>query len=160
MTALRQIRHLVTRFFGVVTGDPLGPGAQVEVNEILEPAAAALFWEQDSIDQQHAFEVAQRVRAGLGFDRTALAASLLHDVGKRHCDVGPIGRSLATVFDAVHLPMPDGWRRYRDHGALGAADLEAIGASTLAVSFARGDIAPADGIDEDVWNVLVAADDA
>lgn len=160
MTPLRKIWHLATRFIGVVTGKPLGPQAQDEVNRLLDPASAALFWDQDRIDQRHAFDVAGRVRTSLGDDQVALAAALLHDIGKRHSDISLVGRALATVLDNVHLPMPDDWRRYRDHGRLGAEDLQKIGASPLAVAFARGEITPADGIDQSVWDVLVAADDA
>ncbi len=160
MSPFRQIRHLASRFLGVVTSDSLGPTAQDEVNNILEPATAALFWEQDSVDQRHAYEVARRVRDALGDDRPALEAALLHDVGKRHSDLGPVSRSLATILDVVHMPMPSGWRLYRQHGALGAMDLEAIGAGPIAIAFARGETVPDDRIDGVVWSALVAADDA
>lgn len=158
MTPLRQIWHLVTRFFGVITSEPLGPVAQDDVNGILGSETAALFWDQDSIDQRHAYDVAQRVRDGLGDNEAALEAALLHDVGKRHSDLGPIARSLATLFDHARLPLPAGWQRYRDHGSLGATDLERAGAGSLAVAFARGEATA--GIDPEVWAVLMAADDA
>lgn len=160
MTALRQSRHLVSRFLGVVTSKRLSPEAQDEVNEILAPDAANLFWDQPAIDQRHAYDVSQRVRSTLGDDASALEAALLHDVGKRHSNLGAVTRSLATVFDATHLPMPTNWRRYRDHGLLGALDLVAIGADPLAVAFARGTIEPTEVIDQRVWDALVAADDA
>jgi hypothetical protein len=160
VTALRQSRHLVSRFVGVVTSKRLSPEAQDEVNKILAPDAANLFWDQPAIDQRHAYDVSQRVRSTLGDDASALEAALLHDVGKRHSNLGAVARSLATVFDATHLPMPTNWRRYRDHGLLGALDLVAIGADPLAVAFARGTIEPTEVIDQRVWDALVAADDA
>ncbi|MCP4308132.1 MAG: hypothetical protein GY926_26755 [bacterium] len=160
MTVLRHVRHLVSRFFGVITSQRLGPGAQDEVNAILAPDAAKLFWEQASIDQRHSFDVAQRVRDSLGEDRAALQAALLHDVGKRHSSLGPVTRSLATVLDAAHLPMPAQWRRYRGHGPLGAADLAAIGADPLTVAFARGSVVSTEAIDQVAWDALLAADNA
>ena len=158
MTPFRHVRHLVTRFFGVVMSTRLGPNAQYEIAALLNATEADLFWRQQPIDQRHSFQVAQRVAATVGANREAMAAALLHDVGKAQSNVGPIGRSLATVLDALHLPLPDRWRRYRDHGALGAAELERIGASRLAVSFARGDR----GTDQDpvLWQALVDADNA
>ena len=160
MIVFRHFRHLVSRFFGVMVGKPLGPRAQDEVNAILDPAAAALFWDQDAIDQRHAYAVAQRVRDRLAGDQDAFAAALLHDVGKRHCDLGAVARSMATVADMMRLPMPADWRRYRDHGTLGARDLGEIGASPLAIAFAAGEPVAPDGIEGDVWDVLRAADDA
>lgn len=160
MTALRQVRHLVSRFFGVVTSKRLGPRAQDEVNTTLTPDAANLFWAQAAIDQRHSYDVAQRVRSSLGDDRAALQAALLHDVGKRHSTLGPVTRSLATIFDAARLPMPMQWRKYRDHGPLGAADLAEIGADAMTVAFARGTFELTEAIDQRAWDALVAADNA
>lgn len=158
MTPFRHLRHLASRFFGVLLNNPLGPLAQDDVNTILEPELASLFWDQDPIDQRHAYDVATRVRRALGNDNAALEAALMHDIGKRHSDLGAITRSLATVGDTLHLPLPASWRRYRDHGLLGASDLAASGASPLTVAFARGEAGP--GIDQDVWSALRAADNA
>ena len=144
------------RFFGVVTGTPLGPRQQDEVRDALTPAEAGLFFRQQPIDQRHAYEVALRVSSELPGNEDAVAAALLHDVGKTHSMLGAVTRSLATVCSLLHLPMPERWRLYRDHGELGAADLRAAGARPLAVAFADGRRTG----DDRVWNVLVAADDA
>jgi hypothetical protein len=85
-----------------------------------------------------------------------VAAALLHDVGKAASDIGPFARSLATLCDTVRLPVPERWQSYRDHGALGAATLVAAGARPLAVAFAAGEPTG----DPDVWQALVAADEA
>ncbi|MEA2002835.1 MAG: hypothetical protein U9N84_13255 [Actinomycetota bacterium] len=160
MTPLHRLRHLSTRFFGVLATTPLGPAEQELVNKALTAEQSRLFWEQDPIDQRHAFDVFRRVEERLSGDGEAATAALLHDVGKRHSDVGAVGRSLATVLDAIHLPLPGDWRRYRDHEALGAADLEEIGAGELVVAFARGRAGRPESVDPDVWDTLVAADDA
>ena len=87
-----------------------------------------------------------------------MVAALLHDVGKKRSNLGPIGRSLATVAYSLRLPLPMRWRMYREHGRLGATELERVGASSLAVNFARG----ARGIGDDpaLWQALVDADNA
>ncbi len=150
--------HLVTRFFGVLISRPLGPRAQDDVNRRLRPAEAALFWQQQPIDQRHAYGVAARVAERLDGDTDAVAAALLHDIGKRDSNMGALTRTAATVLGVLHLPMPERWRRYRNHGELGAADLERIGASPLAVAFARG--VKGAGLDATVWETLLTADGA
>ena len=126
----------------------------------LSEAEAGLFWDQHSIDQRHGYVVAARVEGALGENREAVAAALLHDTGKRHSSAGAVGRSLATIADGLRLPLPADWRRYRNHGLLGASDLEAVGASRLSIAFARGHNNPSDEIDPDVWQALQTADDA
>lgn len=160
MNPVQNVKHLVTRLFGVLTSSPLGPAAQAEINGVLTEDQAALFWEQDSIDQRHSYEVAVRVRQRIGDDPAAFVAALLHDVGKRHSNAGPVGRSLATVLDSMRLPLPADWRRYRDHGVIGADDLREVGADRLAVAFAKGDRDGDDSIDAEVWEALVEADNA
>jgi hypothetical protein len=157
---LRHLRHLISRFFGVITSRPLSPVEQLSVAASLSSPEATLYWEQHSIDQRHSYTVATRVEATVGENRAAVAAALLHDVGKRHSSIGPIGRSLATLADLTGLPLPSDWRRYRDHGELGAADLVAVDADPLAVAFAADPDEPPIGIDGQVWDALRAADDA
>lgn len=158
MAALRQLWHLITRFVGVLTRHPLGPRAQQAVTRILGEREAALFWQQQSIDQRHAYDVASRVADSVGEDHPAVVAALLHDVGKRQSRLGAVERSLATVISLARLPMPRRWRAYRDHGEIGARDLEAIAAHPLAVAFARG--TPIGGVDAATWSVLETADNA
>lgn len=160
MSLLQTSRHLIVRFFGVLISRPLSPVDQEWVSSLLSRDEADLFWDQHSIDQRHAFMVARRVEEELGEDRVALVAALLHDVGKRHSDAGPLGRSLATVLDALRLPLPADWQRYRDHGELGAVDLEHIGSTPLAVAFARGIVPGDESLDRATWDLLMAADDA
>jgi hypothetical protein len=158
MPLVHTVVHLTSRFFGVVFSRPLNPQEQDWVNAVLRPQEAALFWEQHTVDQRHSYDVARRVQRDLGEDNAALAAALLHDVGKRHSDAGPIGRSLATVLDGFHLPMPTDWRRYRDHGELGAVDLERLQADPLSVGFARGRLGADARFERATWDVLMAAD--
>jgi hypothetical protein len=151
---------LARRFFEVLRARPLTPAEQAEVAGWLLGRERELFWEQAVADQRHAYEVARRTRDRLGPDQIATRAALLHDVGKRHVRIGAVGRTLATVAGAARLPLTERWRRYRDHEARGAADLEAIGADPLVVAFARRPDSPPEGVEAARWEALVAADDA
>ena len=144
------------RFIGVLRASPLSPAEQRLVSQRLTREEADLFWAQDPVDQRHAYEVAERVAVAAA-EPDVVVAALLHDVGKRHSAVGVIGRSLATMLDAIGAPMPADWRRYRQHGELGAADLAAIGASPLAVAFAKGELSD-DLVDAATWRALLDAD--
>lgn len=154
MTPFRHVWHLATRLFGVVLSRPLGPGRQDDVARILTTAEAELFFRQQAMDQRHGYVVAQRVKASLPGNRDAIAAALLHDVGKVTSKLGPVARSLATVFATVRIPVGSRWRAYLDHGTIGAAELQAAGARPLAVAFAAGQPTG----DSRVWRALVDAD--
>jgi hypothetical protein len=151
--------HLVRRFIGTITAKPLTAPEQDRVAALLAPGEAALFWAQAPADRRHAYDTMARTEA-VSDDSTVLAAALLHDVGKVAGSRNALARSLATVLDALGWPMPAAMRRYRDHGQIGAELLEATGASTLAVDFARRHpSADPRGVDPRLWAVLLAADD-
>ncbi len=156
----RSLPHLARRFFRHIGADPLTPSEQDWVSSHLRGAERGLFWAQSFADQRHAFETGKGVSDVLGEDTEAVRAGLLHDVGKRHTTLGPVRRSLATLADAVGMPSPTSWRRYRHHGSLGAVDLEAAGSGLLVVAFAGHHPGPPpEGIDTTRWEILVAADE-
>lgn len=127
--------------------------------DLLTQDEAVLFWRQHPADQRHALEVARRAWQLRPGSRLLARAGLLHDIGKSDVNLGAIGRSLATVLDALHVPLPDRMARYRAHGELGAVTLEAAGVEDLIVAFARvhPDPAPA-GFDQADWAALLEAD--
>lgn len=156
---MRHAGHLVQRFFGHLGASGLSPNEQQQVHDRLDEPAATLFWAQGPADQRHAFEVAGRVAKELPGDDEAVVAALLHDVGKRHTDLGAVGRSLATVLDAVGMPLTPSMQLYRSHGAIGGAELEAAGFAGLVVDFAARHPEPAPpGTDLARWNALLMAD--
>lgn len=94
-----------------------------------------------------------------GGDRDVVVAALVHDVGKSHSRLGPVGRAVATVLMYLRLPMTERMQRYWDHGKLGAADLAAAGAPTVAVAFARHhQFGRPEEMDRTTWNLLRNAD--
>ncbi|GMQ84623.1 MAG: hypothetical protein BMS9Abin07_0187 [Acidimicrobiia bacterium] len=142
-----------------MTAPGLSPREQQLVHQHLDAPGAELFWGQDAADQRHAFAVASRVAASLPDDDEVYLAALLHDVGKRHARLGAIGRSIATVFDGIGIPLTAAMSRYRDHGSIGAAELSAAGFDGLVVSFAANHPGPPpEGSDDDRWTALLEAD--
>ncbi len=154
-----RIRHLILRFFYVARARPLSPGEQAEAAALLRAEESRLFWGQPAADQRHGLDAARHVlRAAPGRGDLARAA-LLHDIGKRHARLGPVGRSVATGLGLVRLPVPARMRTYLDHGEVGARELEAAGAGRLIVAYTRAhhgrrpeEVPLAD------WKLLSAAD--
>ncbi len=133
----RQLRHLSGRFFAVLAARPPGPREQTEVAGLLRPEERRLFWDQPAADQRHGLESARRVLRAAPGRRDLARAALLHDVGKRHARLGPLGRVLASVAALARLPQRGRVAAYLDHGALGAEELAAAGAEPVVVEFAR-----------------------
>lgn len=157
---LAHVLHLIRRFFSVLTARPLTTEERARITAFVTSSDRELFFSQAVADQRHALETADKVSAALDGDRVAVRAALFHDVGKIHSGLGPVGRTLATVAGALRLPLSERYRSYRDHGPLGAADLERCGAEPLVVAFARSHPASAPpGFDRHVWGVLLDADD-
>lgn len=95
-------------------------------------------------------------------DRSDLIkAAVLHDVGKSHANLGAFGRSLASVFIKLRLPLSKRMIAYRDHGKHGAVALREAGAPDLAITFADSHHGerPAE-ISVDDWDLLQLADRA
>ena len=80
----------------------------------LSAPLAAWFFRQHPADQRHAWIVAARVTASRPEDHAAVVAALMHDVGKIDAGLGALTRSLATVADALHIPLRGRWKRYRE----------------------------------------------
>jgi hypothetical protein len=154
-----DISHLVRRFFGTLLATPLTPAEQRIVAVRLRPPERHLFWAQAPADQRHAFETMRR--AAIHSDSWELLnAALLHDVGKAHSSLGAVGRSVATVLDAMGASLPAEMRAYRAHGELGAMVLEDAGASAIAMDFARRHPDPdPQSHDAAAWRILLDADD-
>jgi putative nucleotidyltransferase with HDIG domain len=119
----------------------------------------SLFIQQNAADQRHALDAAAFVNAAAPHDRELRIAALMHDVGKRHARLGVLGRVGVSVAIKTGLPLKPRGQDYRDHGAIGAAELAAIGAPGIAVDFARShhEERP-DWIGAPAWELLVAAD--
>jgi hypothetical protein len=125
--------HLVRRFIGFLTAQPLSPAEQLFVSGSISIELCRLFYTHRPEDQRHAVDVASRVPD----DPAVIEAALLHDIGKTTVHMGAIERSCATLWAMTSLPIWGDWLSYRDHGPIGADLLEAHGADALAVAFTR-----------------------
>lgn len=152
------LRHLAERFLFVLTSRGPGPEAQEEVAALLAEKERNLFFAQSPPDQEHAHQTMRRAAIDTD-DRTVLRAALLHDVGKAGNRLGAMGRAVATLLDAVGLPLWAEARAYRRHGAIGARRLRDLGAEPLAVDFAARHPDPDPGPhDPTSWRLLLDAD--
>ena len=154
--------HLAGRLLDVTLARPLRPGEQTEVAKLLTTdAERSMYWDQPRADQRHGLAAARLVRSARP-GRTDLArAALLHDVGKRHSRLGPIGRSVATLLGRLGIGVPGRFGDYLDHGRIAALELHRAGAGPLVVTYAlhHHRDRPEDISRED-WDLLQAADRA
>ena len=152
--------HLIGRFFAVLAAGPMTDEECREVESWLDREGEAdMYWEQPVADQRHGLEAARATAAACPDRRDLIRAALLHDVGKRRSKLGVVGRSSASLFAKLRLPVRGSWRQYLDHGRLGAEELALLGSGEIIVEFTRhhharrpATIAPVD------WEVLKSAD--
>lgn len=152
--------HLLGRFVQVATAGKLTGGERREAEGWLEGVGeSGVYWEQSVADQRHGLEMARMIAAVRPDRRDLIRAGLLHDVGKRQSNLGVIARSLASVFAKLRIPVRGSWRRYLDHGPLGAEELAILGSGALVVEFARHHHGRRPGtIPADEWELLQSAD--
>jgi predicted HD phosphohydrolase len=86
-------------------------------------------------DRRHSIEVARRfIELAPGADRSAVAAALLHDVGKQVAGLGTMWRVVATVVG----PRTKRLRDYHLHEPLGAALLREAGSDDATIALVEG----------------------
>lgn len=155
---MREWLHLAGRFLQTLVSRPLDGAERAEVEGWLRTPEAELFFSQPAVDQRHGLTAARRV-ASTGVGREVVRAALLHDVGKRHARLGVMGRVVASLAIRLGLPIRGRWAAYRDHGPLGARDLEAAGAEPMVVAYAAAHHGPRpEEIPEAIWRLLDGAD--
>lgn len=152
--------HLIGRFFAVLSAGPMTDEECREVESWLDHEREVdIYWDQPVADQRHGLEAARMIAAARPDRRDLIRAALLHDIGKRRSNLGMIGRSLASLFAKLRLPVRGSWRQYLDHGSLGATELAELGSEKLVVDFTRHHHGrrPATLPIED-WDMLKSAD--
>ena len=131
--------HLASRFFGSLgSGRPLSAAQIDTVNRYLHAdVERALFWDQPVLDQHHGLQSLQRLLESHPSRADLQRAALLHDVGKRHAQLGVVGRVAAWSVRKLGLPVTGRFRTFHDHGVLGSAELGRAKCETIVVEFAR-----------------------
>lgn len=152
--------HLAARLYDVVTSRGLDKGERNAVRRWLpETHLQEAFFAQTQADQRHGFAAALHVVATHPDRSDLIRAALVHDIGKRHARLGPLGRVLASVAIRLRLPLSPRMALYRDHGRLGAAELG--GVEGIVIDFTRnhhGECPPT--ISPEDWGTLLASDRA
>lgn len=156
---VRDLPHLVRRFFRSTAARWPSPEEQIFVGHQLTDRAAVLFFAQQPMDQAHAIRVARRVATRTPERRDLIRAALLHDIGKAATRLGVLRRSVASLLAIVHLPRPRAMQQYLDHGTIGADLLTGIEADPVVIAFAahHHQGVPA-GVDPGDWAILCDAD--
>lgn len=174
-----DLAHRIPRFFGSLRPGPPKPDDVVWALGWLSEREERLFRTMSNPDQRHAVRVARRVEAAYtALDEpavpaeVALAAALLHDVGKTEAHLGTYGRTVATVSGAVGgLDLAEIWQEksgftrkvglYLRYGIIGQEMLQLAGSDDRVVAWSVEHHLP-----EDAWTVpvefgriLVAADE-
>jgi putative nucleotidyltransferase with HDIG domain len=156
--------HLGRRFATSLWPAGPKPTDDAWVRSLLIEGEQRLWGRMSGPDRRHAVAVARRV-GGID-ERAALAAALLHDVGKVESRLGPWRRAATTVLAlAVGRDRVAQGRgrmaRYLRHDILGAELLQRAGSDGLTVAWAREHHLPADRwtVPPDLGAVLKAADD-
>jgi hypothetical protein len=153
--------HLAARFFDVLTAQPLRPDERVRLADWLSPVEQAMFLGQSAADQRHGLECGLEVAASHPHRPDLVRAALLHDVGKRHARLGPLGRVVASVLIRLHIPVGPRIRSYEAHGPIGSRELLELGAEPIVVDFARHHHGSRpDSIPPEEWELLESVDRA
>jgi hypothetical protein len=137
----------------------LAEAERAQTREWLRDEEHGLFFSQPHFDQRHGLESALFVAKQAPGRTDLIRAAMLHDVGKRHARLGPVGRSLASAWSKLGRRPGGRWGNYLDHGRIGAEDLLTAEAEPLVVAFARthhGD--RPDDISLGDWDLLQRAD--
>jgi len=176
-----DLRHRVPRFFGSLRPGPPTADDLSWAGEHLNEREQRLLTLMSNPDQRHAIRVGRRVEAayadaggavaGVPLE-VALAAALLHDVGKSEARLGTYGRVVATFSGVVGgLDLAEIWQErsgftrkvglYLRYGIIGAEMLQIAGSDERVVAWSIEHHLP-----EDAWSVpvewgrvLVAADE-
>jgi len=132
---LKYFRHLVSRFFGAISGASPSPEDLAEVESLLLDGEFRLWQKLPAMDQRHSVAVLRRFTT-LRPDATRpeLRAALLHDIGKIESNLGVLGRVLATLVGRRGARFT----AYHDHEKIGSQMLQNINSDLVTIRLVVG----------------------
>lgn len=151
MTVRIRPFHWVGRFVSSLWPAPPSSDDRRWAASFLSDEEATLFDRMSGSDQRHAIAVARRFDeyvAAVPVDRRqeAMAAALLHDVGKTSSGLGTYGRVVATVCGLLARDMAEAWQAtsgftrkvglYLRYGEMGAEQLTMAGSAPWVIAWA------------------------
>ena len=126
-----QSVHLQRRFFRALSDDPPATVDEEWAVAHLSTGERDLWHQMQNQDKRHCLEVARRfVTFAPDAPRFAIAAALMHDVGKVQSRLGAFARVTATLVG----PRTKRFRLYHDHERIGADLLRAAGSAPETVA--------------------------
>jgi hypothetical protein len=132
-----NVGHLVRRFIGSWWATAPSPADEAWVDQQLTKGERRCWVQMSDADRAHSLLVARRfVSLVPDAPRSAVAAALLHDVGKLASGLGTFGRVAATVVGGRGVRF----RTYHDHERIGASMLRTAGSDPLTVALVAGDV--------------------
>ena len=157
----------IPRFFQSIWPGAARPDDVAWVRNILSDKEMRHFTAMSNADQRHAVRVARRVEETYVQSEhdvpveIALAAAILHDVGKNEARLGTYGRVVATVSGAVAgLDFAEAWQEtsgftrkvglYLRYNIIGEELLEIAGSDPLVIAWSVEH-----HLAEDAWTVPV-----
>ena len=176
-----DLRHRIPRFFSSIRPGPAAVADIEWATSVLNEREQRLFRAMSNPDQRHAVRVSRRVEAAFeALDvaswpaplELALAAALLHDVGKNEARLGTYGRTIATLSGAVGgLEFAEIWQEksgftrrvglYLRYGIIGEQMLQMAGSDPVVIAWSVEHHLPGDAwsIDPRLGRILAAADE-
>lgn len=159
-----DLRHRIPRFFVSLVPMAAASDDVAWAQSWLNERERALFDRMSNQDQRHAIRVARRVEAAYSLSspelRVALAAALLHDVGKVECGLGTYGRVIAALCELVAADMAEIWQQksgmtrrigmYLRYPEIGVDLLRLAESDPLVIAWSREH-----HLDKDEWSVPV-----
>jgi hypothetical protein len=131
-----NLAHLARRFAASMSKAPPSAADEAWAMTFMTTAEAHLWSRMMVQDRRHSIEVARRfLERRPEATREEMAGALLHDVGKLQAGLHTFGRVVATLVG----PRTARFREYRDHEAIGAGMVAAIGADPVTVALVAGE---------------------
>ncbi len=132
---MKYFRHLVSRFFGTISGASPSPEDLAEVESLLLDSEFRLWQKLPAMDQRHSIAVLHRFTTlRPGATRPEKRAALLHDIGKIESNLGVLGRVLATLVGR----RGERFKAYHDHEKIGSQMLQNINSDLVTIRLVAG----------------------
>ncbi len=132
---MKYFRHLVSRFFGAVSGAQPSPEDLAEVESLLLHDEFQLWQKLPAMDQRHSIAVLRRfVILRPDATQPELRSALLHDIGKIQSNLGVLGRVVATLVGR----RGKRFTAYHDHEKIGSQMLQNIDSDSVTIQLVAG----------------------
>ena len=132
---MKYFSHLVSRFFGAISGARPSLEDLTEVESLLLDSEFLLWRKLPTMDQRHSIAVLRRfLSLRPSATRPEMCAALLHDIGKIQSNLGVLGRVAATLIGR----RGERFTAYHDHENIGSQMLQNINSDLVTIRLVAG----------------------